>query len=360
MLKRWGDAIGYCNVAATAVEAIFRVPQRPEPPSKFAEAVWSSLPASLAGKTFAITGSSRGLGFVLARRIASRGGNLILLNRASKNAEGACAELSKLSGGGSVTQIDCDLLDFASVKRAAAEMRTSVKRSSSYLDCLVLNAGLMAMLDARTEDGFDPQMQANHLSHFLLTSLVWDLLEAAAARPDGLGRVVSHSSGARHSPDVELRPDSFEKAWADGSPCAGDAQSRAKWARYQQSKRANLAFTYALADHIERKGSRVKALCAHPGATNSGLQSRTDAASWMDRFINGLAVVAGQSSEDGCLGLSLATVKDQVANGDFFGPSGLTGDAVLLPSEREWRTGYSEEQLSLLWAKSVAATGAEW
>merc|ERR1719456_1154059 len=124
------------------------------------------------------------------------------------------------------------------------------------------------MRDVRTKDGFDTQMQANHLSHFLLTSLVFDLLEKAA-RERGSARVVTHSSGARNAPNEALRADGFEKQWADGSPSAGDAASMAKWARYQQSKRANLAFTYALADYIAARGGGacgVRALCAHPGA----------------------------------------------------------------------------------------------
>uniref|UniRef100_A0A7S3BRV1 Protochlorophyllide reductase n=1 Tax=Haptolina ericina TaxID=156174 RepID=A0A7S3BRV1_9EUKA len=215
-------------------------------------------------------------------------------------------------------------------------------------------------MDARTKDGFDIQMQANHLSHFLLTSLVFDLLEAAASA-HGEARVISHSSGARHSPDVVMRRDGFEKAWYDESPLAGDLKPMAKWARYQQSKRANLAFTYALADLIDRKGAgKVKAVCAHPGATNSGLQSHTDAASWLDRFINGLAVVAGQSTEDGCLPLALATLQEGANNGDFFGPKGLTGNAELLNCEREWGAGYDKAQLEMLWTASNAATGAGW
>ena len=64
--------------------------------------------------------------------------------------------------------------------------------------------------------------------------------------------------------------------WAKDSPSEGDHGLR-KWNRYQQSKRSNLAFTYALADYIEKKGSKVLSLCSHPGATNSGLQSRTQA-----------------------------------------------------------------------------------
>ena len=119
---------------------------------------------------------------------------------------------------------------------------------------------------------------------------------------------------------------------------------------------------YALVDFIARKGNECKVLatCTHPGATNSGLLSHTDADSYLDRFVNGLAVVAGQSTEDGCLGLVLATLQEAAANGAFFGPSGLTGDAMLLPCERELGAGYSEEQLRMLWETSIAATGAKW
>ena len=55
----------------------------------------------------------------------------------------------------------------------------------------------------------------------------------------------------------------------------------AKWRRYQQSKLANLLFTYALHDHIASErpafavgpgGPRIHSLCAHPGPTDSGLE----------------------------------------------------------------------------------------
>jgi len=360
-MQRWIKELGYVKFTKVACEAAFRVPTAPSPKDVFAGSVWANdLPKSLAGKTFAITGSSRGMGLDLAKKIAERGGNLILLNRSSADSTKAREEIAALNKVGSTVLIDCDLCDFASVRAAAAAVRKNTKE----IDALVLNAGLMAQKDIRTKDGYDKQMQANHLSHFLLTSLLFDLLEAASAAR-GEARVVSHSSGARKTPMAPLFEDSFETAWKvpadekEKNPCMGDGKPMAKWQRYQQSKRANLAFTYALADYAEKKGScRVKALCAHPGATNSGLQSRTDASCWLDNLINGLAAVAGHSTADGCLGLALATVKDGVSNGDFFGPAGVTGNAVLLPSERE--QGYDQEQLRMLWAKSVAATGATW
>lgn len=340
------------------------MPSAPMPATVHANKAWADdLPKSFNGMTFAITGSSRGMGFALAKRIAERGGNLIHLNRSSPHAQKSHEQIAAIAepSGGSSLLIDCDLCQFKSVRTAADELRKAVVAKGLPLDCLVLNAGLMAQQDVRTGDGYDIQMQANHLSHFLLTSLVFDLLEAAAATR-GEARVVSHSSGARNQPDSPLQEDAFEQSWVvkEGSknPCVGDKwPGMGKWQRYQQSKRANLAFTYALADFIKsRDNCRVKALCAHPGATNSGLQSRTGGSTWVDNFINGLAAVSGHSADDGCLGLALATVKQGVSNGDFFGPKSLTGEAVLLPDEQ--KTSYDPEQLRMLWNKSIVATGA--
>lgn len=354
-MDRMVKALGYGGTLKVAVQALCTLPSKPPPPNVFADEVWAhDLPKHLKNMTFAITGSSRGMGYELAKRLATRDANLILLNRDGAHTQKAFNEIRTLNKNGTTVQIACDLCDFASVRAAAAEVR----KHTTELDCLVCNAGLMAQGDIRTTDGFDIQMQANHLSHFLMTSLLFDLLEKAAASR-GEARVVSHSSGARNTPDEPLEIDAFEKAWTTSSEKhATDKKSMQKWRRYQQSKRANVVYTYALQDYIEsRSGCLVKATCAHPGATNSGLQSRTAGSTWLDNFINGLAAVAGHSADDGCLGLALATLKEGVSNGDFFGPLELTGNAVLLPSEKE---KHGREQLRLLWDKSIAATGAEW
>ena len=74
-MQRYIDELGYFGVLGVAAEAIFRVPKRDEPASKFADDVWKNeLPQSLKGKTFAITGTSRGMGLMFATRIAKLGG----------------------------------------------------------------------------------------------------------------------------------------------------------------------------------------------------------------------------------------------------------------------------------------------
>ena len=61
----------------------------------------------------------------------------------------------------------------------------------------------MAFPDVATKDGYDIQMQTNHLSHFLLTRLLFSLLEKKA-ESKGEARVVNHSSQAAWVPTTRL------------------------------------------------------------------------------------------------------------------------------------------------------------
>jgi NAD(P)-dependent dehydrogenase (short-subunit alcohol dehydrogenase family) len=91
-----------------------------------------------------------------------------------------------------------------------------------------------------TKDGYEQQMQTNHLSHFLLTSLLMPCLERAASAK-GIARVVNHSSIARKRPGTPLAAKYLEKHGDFGGESASDASER-----YHQTKLANLAFTVGL------------------------------------------------------------------------------------------------------------------
>jgi len=98
--------------------------------------------------------------------------------------------------------VECDLRSFASVEAAAKRV---AELCPEGVHVLANNAGVMALPDEATGDGFDVQMQTNHLSHFLLTRELMPLLERAA-EADGEARVVNHSSGARMFPQRTLLP----------------------------------------------------------------------------------------------------------------------------------------------------------
>jgi NAD(P)-dependent dehydrogenase (short-subunit alcohol dehydrogenase family) len=330
---------------------VMPVAQPPHRTTNLLPALFKTLPR-MTGKTVAITGCTSGIGFVLAGTCADLGARVVMLNRPSERADTA---LRALTGrGAEAVLVPCDLQSFASVRAAAAQVRAVC---TDGIDVLCNNAGVMAMPDVATGDGFDVQMQSNHLSHFLLTSEIWPLLETAATNR-GEARAVNHSSGARKSLPSPLAASYLAK---NGGHLGGDGfPGFGKWRRYQQSKLANLLFTYALCDRIAEErpefASRIKSLCAHPGPTDSGLQAKTAGAGGtrlLDRFIVWRTLRAAQSVEDGSLGITRACCEPGVASPGFYGPRGLGkgGPAELLPPERD------PEGEKLLWAESLKATG---
>lgn len=305
------------------------------------------------GKVVAITGCTSGTGLVFARTLAQAGAEVIMLNRSSKRADDALKDVQALTS--QVTFIECDLMSFASVRKAAIELNQ--RFASKGLDVLCNNAGVSTQPDQATVDGYDPQMQTNHLSHFLLTQQVWHLL-LKAADLRGESRVVNHSSGYRHA---HKQPFDVKYYGKDGGQLGGDDESFMETItfhppgleRYCHSKLANLIFTYALDDRIREKGLKVKALCANPGFTATRLVANSDRLrSWSD-FMARLA----QSEEDGTLGILRCACDPLAQSGDFFSPAGgafATGPAVLLDREDDLIT---PEMRELVWRASEEAAG---
>lgn len=314
---------------------------------QFYDALVAGLP-SLTGKVVAVTGCTSGTGLAFAKAAAARGATVALLNRASARADAAAAAVRQHSTG-RVLSVACDLADFGSVRAGAALLAREFEASG--IDVLCNNAGVMAMADRATKDGYDVQMQTNHLSHFLLTAELFPLLAKAAERT-GDARVVNHSSLARKSGGRLLDARYFGK---NGGNLGGDPEGCAPfqgpaWERYQQSKLANVVFAYALHDRLAAARSPVKSLVAHPGVAMTGLQASSEA---LDEA--SVEVVRGraQACEDGALGL-LTCAFLPVQSGEFYGPidhEGRRGEAKLLPEE-ELATPASRD---LLWRESEKA-----
>ena len=165
---------------------------KPEKPSLYFPAFVEAIP-DLSGKTFVITGTTSGTGRVASASLRKRG-RILMLNRPSERSKAAQSFMDATYPDGDIQTVECDLLSFASVRRAAAAV--AERCSESGIFALVNNAGIMAMPDEATEDGFDTQMQANHLSHFLLTAELFSALQRGAEK-HGESRIVNHSSVAR-------------------------------------------------------------------------------------------------------------------------------------------------------------------
>lgn len=299
------------------------------------------------GKTVAITGTTSGTGYVCARELAKLGARVLLLNRASPRADAALAKLQQEVPQGRFEAIVCDLQAFDSVRAAARTIREQV----GALDVLCHNAGVMALPDQATADGYDVQMQTNSISPFLLTSELFGLLRAS---PEG--RVVLHTSMARLGPPHEAH--FFEARGGDLGGDGTDAEnaqfSGPRWSRYHQSKLANCTFAFGLKQRIEAAGvGNVKVLLAHPGLASTNLQHTSASTGGMDT--NSPFMSNAQSAEDGALGILRACADPAAQSGDFYGPAQWVGFPNAITPEPMLSDA---DNVGICWAGCEAAVGA--
>ena len=318
-----------------------------------------SLP-NLSGKVFAVTGTSVGsLGFATVKTLLEKGARIICLNRwdAASDKGKEFINALKALGSDAVLLVRCDLLDLTSVRAAAAEVRAMLELADCHgLDALFNNAGIMAMADERTKEGFEIQMLTNHTSHFLLTKLLLPELERAAERT-GEARIVNITSEGRKGPPFnDLNPKSFQRNVPKGG--LGNDTPVGRLARYQQSKLANCAFTYALDEKLRSKNSKVKALLCHPGLSASNLQVATAQDSDCLSFLLALLAWGMQSLQDGSVAGIRCLCDADLASGSFLGPTQgmgwMRGPPELITPEAKLK---SSKNLDTLWAESEAAVG---
>jgi NAD(P)-dependent dehydrogenase (short-subunit alcohol dehydrogenase family) len=247
----------------------------------------ADLPA-LDGRTFVVTGANSGIGLVAARELARAGARVVLAVR--DVAKGRAAAQS-IQGETEVRPLD--LADLASVRAFADAW-------AGPLDVLINNAGVMAVPEKRTADGFEMQIGTNHLGHFALTNLLL---------PQIGDRVVSVSSGAHRMGSIRLDDLNWER---------GGYQ---RWRAYGQSKLANLLFISELQRRLAASGSRVRAVAAHPGYAATNLQNRTENLLQNTLMAIGNKVMA-QSDEMGALPTLYAATQD-IPGDSFVGPDGF-------------------------------------
>ena len=192
------------------------------------------------GKTALITGSTDGVGRVVAKRLADGGWRVLVHGRDRGRGEALVADIT--SAGGSAEFLQADLSSIAEVRRLA----DAVQKTTQRLDLLINNAGLGSGVSRTTRrtsvDGYELLFAVNYLAGFLLTHRLLPLLKNSA--PVRIVNVSSLGQQAIAFDDVMLTH--------------GYSGSRA----YCQSKLAQILFTIDLARELSGSGVTVNAL--HP------------------------------------------------------------------------------------------------
>jgi NAD(P)-dependent dehydrogenase (short-subunit alcohol dehydrogenase family) len=288
-----------------------------------------------------VTGANAGIGFEAAKVLAGRGATVLLACRDVNKGERAADAIRADALGASLSVIRLDLASLASVREAAEAIRTSSPR----LDLLINNAGVMQVVPyQRTQDGFELTLATNHLGHFALTGLVLDRLLATPG-----SRIVSISSVAHQRGVIRFDDLQSERTYSAS-------------AAYEQSKLANLLFTYELSDRLKTAGAETIALAAHPGNARTSLwesSSRLENAviSPRLRLLNFWLV---QGAERGALPTLRAAVDPSARGGEYYGPAGVfqyTGDPVRVESSARSHDLAARRRL---WEVSEELTGVSY
>jgi NAD(P)-dependent dehydrogenase (short-subunit alcohol dehydrogenase family) len=286
------------------------------------------------GKTAVVTGGNGGLGLATVRHLAAHGAHVVIGARNLDKAETARKAVEAAVPGASLEVVKLDLGSLAAI----AEFAAAVKAVHPRIDLLFNNAGVMAVPEGRTADGFETQFGTNHLGHFALTMQLMPALLAAPA-----ARVVSTSSIAR------FRAGKYDLSNPHMHGCYKP------WVAYGMSKRADLQFALELNRRLA--GRSVTAYAADPGFARTDLQATSAKAmkGWQQRFWLITSPLIAQAAANGALCQLRAGTDPTAVGGTLYAPRWLSFGA---PVVRKVGSNMDRpEQLVQLWELSESETG---
>ncbi len=278
----------------------------------------------LGGKVALVTGGTRGIGKATATGLARMGATVIITGRDQVRGAAAVHEIKRQSGNDTVDLLLADFASLVDVRRLAASVQSRYDR----LDVLINNAAVWQRTRTETVDGLETTFAVNHLAPFLLTNLLLPLLKRSAP-----ARIVNVASvGHKY---VSLNIDDLQST-------RGYNQQRA----YNQSKLANVLFTYELARRL--KGTGVTANALNPGWVNTSMTQNTGG---IAAVINAVARPWQWAPERGA--------KTSIFLASASAVEGVTG-AYFDEHQRQVRTSnesYNQRLAQRVWRVSAELTG---
>ena len=238
----------------------------------------------MAGKTVLITGASGGIGRATAVGLATMGAHLAITGRDRGRTAGAADEI-RAAGGGQVDVFVADLSDQGEVRRLAGEVLQRLSR----IDVLINNVGGYWNTRHVTADGLEYTLALNHLAAFLLTQLLLDRLTQSTP-----ARVVTVSSNVQAQGRIDFDDIQGMRSYSG---------ARA----YNQSKLANVLFTYELARRLPAESVTANAL--QPGVVSTSFGAE-DPATVQRVFIPFLRLLMKTPAQGAAMSIQLASAPD--------------------------------------------------
>ncbi|HTP82034.1 MAG TPA: SDR family NAD(P)-dependent oxidoreductase [Alphaproteobacteria bacterium] len=254
---------------------------------------------SLDGKIALVTGSTDGVGRLVAAQLARMGARVLVHGRDRPRGDNLVAEIERT--GGRAEFLPADLSALPEVRRLADAVRARADR----LHILINNAGIGSAGPSGTRqtsaDGHELRFAVNYLAGFLLTRLLLPLLKASA--PSRIVNVASAGQQALDFSDIMLT--------------RGYSGLRA----YCQSKLAQIPFTVDLAQELQGSGVTVNAL--HPATYMNTTMVRQAGVTPVSRVEDGAAAIlnlAASPAPEGRSGLYFNGLREARADAQAYDP----------------------------------------
>jgi NAD(P)-dependent dehydrogenase (short-subunit alcohol dehydrogenase family) len=292
------------------------------------------------GKLAVVTGATGGLGYETALGLARAGAEVLVTGR---NAEKGRVAIEQIKRAAPAAKVSFAMLDLASIARVRA-FAANMIANGRPLDLLINNAGVMDLPNRRlTEDGFEMQFATNHLSHFALTGLLLPLLRIAQSP-----RVVNVSSVAHRGGKIDF----------------GNLQGERKyrsWPAYQQSKLANLLFTFELQRRSDAYGWGLMSNAAHPGYARTDLiPNGPGTNSVKGALMKAIGPLLSHSAAAGALPTLFAATSPTAEPKGYYGPNGFYELKGPVAPAKVFPQATDQAVARRLWAVSEQLTGVTW
>lgn len=204
---------------------------------------WSALDDyDLHGRVVAVTGATSGLGRAAAEQLARDGATVLVLGRNRAKADRVVSELRAATGNDRIGSVLVDMGDYASVRRAAAEVLGAHDR----LDVLIHNAGALTNERQTTPDGTETTVASQVVGPFLLTGLLLERLIASSP-----ARVITVASGGMYTAELTVAALQMDAASYNGPK------------QYARAKRAQVTLNELWARRFPDRSVVFHAM--HPG-----------------------------------------------------------------------------------------------
>ncbi len=195
------------------------------------------------GKTILITGSTDGLGKLVAEHLAAQGATVLLHGRNKEKGRAVLEEIRRKTKSAKLSYHNGDFASLQDVKSLSDE----ILKEAKVIDVLINNVGIGRGKEIRRRevsiDGYELRFAVNYLAHVLLTEKLLPLLPAKSS-------TIINVASVGQEP-IDFSNMMLEKRYEG-------------FFAYKQSKTALIMYTFDLAERLNEPGIKVNAV--HPAS----------------------------------------------------------------------------------------------